>query len=140
MLFIPFVIAALVGASALSAAFVSRMSGWHELARRFALQSDFPSETFRFKSARMRRGINYNNCLTIGASPMGLTIAMPWLFRMGHPSLFVPWNEISVTRTKIFWLPMVQFNLGRGKPVPFTVRARLAEEIRAAAGTAWPEA
>jgi hypothetical protein len=139
-LFVPFVVAALVCASLFAGAFVSRMSGWHELAERFALQDEFPSEHFRFRSARMKRGINYNNCLTIGASPVGFSIAMPWLFRMAHPPLFIPWSEISVVHTKIFWLPMVQFNLGREMRVPFTVREKLAEQIRQAAGASWPEA
>jgi hypothetical protein len=132
--FIPFMIAAVVCAALLASAFVSRMSGWHELAERFALQGEFPSERFRFKSARMKRGMNYNNCLTIGTSPVGLSLAMPWLLRIGHPVLFIPWSEISVTHTKILSLPMVQFNLGRENPVPFTVREELAEKIRAAAG------
>jgi hypothetical protein len=137
-LFTLFVFAAFIGAWLLAAAFVSRLSGWHDLAGRFALQGEFPSEQFRFKSARMKHGMNYNNCLTIGASAVGFSIATPWLFRSSHPPLFIPWTEISCVHTKILWWPMVQLQLGRENPVPFTVRESLAEQISKAAGASWP--
>lgn len=127
-----------MGAWLFAAAFVSRMSGWHDLAKRFAMQGEFPSERFRLRSARMKNWMTYNNCVTVSASPVGFSIAMSRLFRRSHPSLFIPWNEISHVRTKILWLPMVRFQLGRQNPVPFTVRKSLAEQIRQAAGTSWP--
>lgn len=138
MLFTFFVFAAFAGAWLFAAAFVSRLSGWHELAKRFELQGEFPSERFRLQSARMKNWMNYNNCVTVGASPVGLSLGMFWLFKYSHPALFIPWNEISSVRTKILWLPMVQFQLGRENPVPFTVRESLAERIRQAAGASWP--
>lgn len=138
VLFTLFVFAALIGTWFFAAAFVGRLSGWHDLAVRFALQGEFPSERFRLKSARMKHWMNYNNCLTIGASPVGFSIATPWLFRSSHPALFIPWNEISCVRTKILWWRMVQFQLGHENPVPFTVRESLADQIRQAAGASWP--
>lgn len=140
LLFTLFVFAAVVGAWLFASIFVSRMSGWHDLARRFALQGEFPAERFRYRSARMKHGMNYNNCLTIGASPVGFALAMPWLFRSSHPALFIPWSEISCFKTKVLWLPMVQFQLGRENPIPFAVREALAEQIKNAAGTSWPVA
>jgi hypothetical protein len=138
VLFTLFALAAFVGAWLFAAAFVSRLSGWHELAQHFALQGEFPSERFRLQSARMKNWMNYNNCLTLAVSPVGFSLGMLWLFRRSHPALFIPWNEISWVRTKILWLPMVQFQLGRENPVPFTVRESLAERIRQAAGPSWP--
>lgn len=67
-----------------------------------------------------------------------LKLGMLWLFRPSHPALFIPWNEIPWVRTKIFWLPMVQFQLGRENPVPFTVRESPADPIRLAADASWP--
>lgn len=138
VLFALFILAAFAGAWVIAAFFVSRLSGWHDLAMRFELQGDFPAQQFRRKSARMQHGMNYNNCLTIGASPVGFSLATPWLFRASHPPLFIPWNEISWVRTKILWWPMVQLRLGRENPVSFTVRETLADEIKSAAGAAWP--
>lgn len=138
VLFTLFVLAAFIGAWLFAAAFVSRLSGWHQLAQHFALQGEFPSERFRLQSARMKNWMNYNNCVTVAASPVGFSLGMLWLFRQSHPALFIPWNEISWVHTKILWLPMVQFQLGRENSVPFTVRQSLADQIRQAAGASWP--
>ena len=127
-----------VGAWVFASWYVSRLSGWHKLALRFTLRNDFPCDRWRYKSARMRYKINYNNCLTIGASPVGFYLAMPWLFRMSHPALFVPWTEISYRPAKILWMDAIRFDLGREDPIPFTVRKNLAGQIRCAAGASWP--
>jgi len=117
---------------------VSRMTGWHRLAERFALQGDFPAECWRFKSATARYGSQYNNCLTIAANPMGLYMAMLPGFRMGHPPLFIPWSEIAIARTKILFWNVVQFRIGRESPVTFGFRENFADQIRLAAGASWP--
>lgn len=117
---------------------VSRMTGWHRLAERFALQGDFPAECWRFKSATARYGSQYNNCLTIAANPMGLYMAMLPGFRMGHPPLFIPWSEIAIARTKVLFWNVVQFRIGRESPVTFGFRENFADQIRLAAGASWP--
>lgn len=117
---------------------VSRMTGWHRLAERFALQGDFPAERWRFKSATARYGSQYNNCLTIAANPMGLYMAMLPGFRMGHPPLFIPWSEIAIARTKVLFWNVVQFRIGRESPVTFGFRENFADQIRLAAGASWP--
>lgn len=127
-----------VGAWIFAGWWVSRLSGWHKLAQHFVLQSDIPGECWRFSSASMRWGMNYNNCLTIGSSPVGFSLSMPWLFRLSHPPLFIPWNEISHRPTKILWMDMVRFDLGRDEAVPFTVRRKLADQIQRAARASWP--
>lgn len=86
----------------------------------------------------VRYGTNYNNCLTIGASPAGLYMAMPWLFRIGHPPIFIPWNDVTVSRAKVLFWNIVRFQLGRENPITFGFREDLAEQIRHAAGSSWP--
>lgn len=117
---------------------VSRTTGWHQLAERFTLQGDFPSEPWRFKSATARYGSHYNNCLTIAASPVGLYMAMLWPFRVGHPPLFIPWNEITISRAKVFFWNVVRFQVGRENPIVFGFREDFAGQIRRAAGSSWP--
>lgn len=118
---------------------VSRMSGWHKLAQRFALQGDFPSRCWRWRSATARYGSHYNNCLRVAADPAGLYMAMPWLFRIGHPPLFIPWSEISISHTKVLLWKMTRFEFGRENPISFSFREDFAEQIRAAAGSSWPK-
>ncbi|MGH9573225.1 MAG: hypothetical protein ACRD40_06815 [Candidatus Acidiferrales bacterium] len=117
---------------------VSRMTGWHRLAERFSLDGEFPAERWRFKSATARYGSNYNNCLTIAANPMGLYMAMLPPFLIGHPALLIPWNEISISRKKVLFWNVVQFQIGRETPVTFGFREDFAQQIRRAAGASWP--
>jgi hypothetical protein len=100
-----------------------KLSGWAALARRFGSTLPFPDQRWRWKSARMRWGANYNNCLTIGADPTGLYLS---------PFFFYSWPpENHVYR-------MRRFRLGREEQIPFTIRASLADQIRPAAATSWP--
>lgn len=117
---------------------VSRMSGWHRLAERFAFEGDFPASRWRFKSATARYGTNYNNCLTIAADAAGFYMAMPIFFRIGHPPLFIPWNEITILRGRVLYWKVVRIQFGRDEPITLGFREDFAEEIRRAAGSSWP--
>jgi hypothetical protein len=116
-----------------------KMSGWATLGRRFGSTFPFPDQTWRWKSARLRWGANYNNCLTIGADPSGLYLSMLFFFRIGHPPLFIPWAEISFRRRRtILFFKFVELSLGREEQIPFLIRATFADQIQAAAGSSWP--
>jgi len=120
--------------------FISKISGWSALARRFNSTLPFTGKIWRAKSARLRSGVGYNNCLTIGAAPEGLYLAImiSFIFR-GHPPLLIPWSEVFwVADKKTFGIALTQLSLGREEAVPFTIRKSLAAEIQAAAGASWP--
>jgi hypothetical protein len=116
---------------------VSKMTGWAELAGRYSFRGPFHGLTWRFQSARMRNWGNYNNCLTVGANAEGLYIKGPWIMAR-HSPLFIPWGEISYTQDKVFFRPVIRFQLGREQPVPFAVSEKLAARIEEAAGNHWP--
>src|SRR6266852_4733190 len=75
---------------------IGRVSGWALLANRFRTDSRFPGQIWTWQSARMRWGCNYNNCLTLGSDPSGLYLSIMLLFRIGSPSLLIPWPEVTV--------------------------------------------
>ncbi len=79
---------------------ISIISGWKELAEKYPVRTPFSGERHNFQSARMRRGMNFNNCLTVGANHMGLFLSMFVIFRFGHPPIFIPWSEISASLEK----------------------------------------
>jgi hypothetical protein len=119
---------------------IALLGGWRLLAKRFSAQGDFTGAKWSMQSARMRFLSNYNNVLTVGANTTGLFIVPMILFRAWHSPLFVPWNEISVSRTtQLFFFRFVTLRLGRQEEIPFRIRAALAAKIEAAAGAAWPE-
>jgi len=118
---------------------IAKLSGWSDLSQRFRATQPFQGKLWPWKSARLRAGMNYNNCLTIGANPAGLYFAVRLLPRFSHPPLLIPWPEVSVLSEKtVFFVPMIEMRLGREEQVPFMIRRALADKIKAAAGASWP--
>jgi hypothetical protein len=116
----------------------SYITGWALLAQRFRCDERFSGEHLRFRSAAMRCWGNYGNCLTMGVNPHGFLLSPSFPFFPGHPSLFIPWNEITVRRTRVLWAKCVELHLGREPAVPLRISESVANRLAALAGEAWP--
>jgi hypothetical protein len=118
---------------------VAFMGGWRQLAGRFRRASKFTGMKWYTQSAAMRWLTHYNNVLTVGADSEGLFLVPFFLFRVGHPPLFVPWSEIIARKKKwLFFFPMVELRLGSFEQIPFTIRPSLAARLESEAGESWP--
>jgi hypothetical protein len=118
---------------------IGAASGWMTLARQFRLTSSFTGPTWGAQSAQMRWTVRYGHCLPVGADVIGLYLSALFLFRIGHPPLFLPWSEISVwKRRKFLWFRYVELRLGREAQLPFMIDSHVADRIREAAETNWP--
>ncbi len=42
--------------------------------------------------------IYYRSCLMLCDCDKGLAISVPWIFRIGHPPLFIPWEAFHNVR------------------------------------------
>jgi len=116
---------------------IARLSGWAKLAALYRLSGPFNGECWRFQSAELRWKMGYNNCLTVGANPSGLYLSVFLLFRFGHPNLFIPWADISVTSSKRgFWSIYTEFRFRQAPMIPFRVGERLAQRVKESAGSA----
>lgn len=105
---------------------LSRLGGWHRLAERFPGRDRQPSgRRFSMQSGRVGL-VNYSSCLTIHTSAEGLHLAVWPLFRLGHPPLFIPWDEIHQARLKrLLWFRWVLFEVG----TPKVATLQLSEKI-----------
>jgi hypothetical protein len=117
----------------------SHLSGWASLAEHYRCDEGFSGDRLRFRSAAMRYGSHYGNCLTMGANPQGLFLSMSVPFLVGHPPLFIPWSEITVRRGRFLWSKYVELRLGRELGIAFRISEGLASKLAALAGGAWPE-
>jgi hypothetical protein len=118
--------------------FLAQMSGWAQLARYYRPETVFEGERRRFRSSKMRWLTHYHNCLTAGADTKGLHLAVLFLFRVGHPPLFVPWHDVMVRQgKKLFW-PWTEFTFNQAPSVWVRFYGRLGDQICRAAGPAWP--
>ena len=119
---------------------ISFLTGWHELAGEYPLSGTFQGQRWRFRSAKMRWGTRYGNCLTFGADQAGLFVSVVFPFRCGHPPLSIPWSEISVRQKRYFLnFERAEFRFRRAPLIPLYVSPALAGHLRAAAGSAWPQ-
>lgn len=119
-------------------AFMARLSGWTTLANYYRFAGTFTGQTWRFQSAQMRWKMGYNNCLTIGADESGLYLSVFFLFRFGHPNLFIPWGDISIRKKKGFLYSHMEFRFQQAPGISFLVNERLEKQIAKAAGNDWP--
>lgn len=115
---------------------IASLGGWRTLAESYPAIGEMPGQRFRWRSLSMRRGTHYNGCVNLVASSIGLELRMMWLFRFGHPPLFVPWGEVRVERRRHWMVPVVTLHLARRPEIPLHLPARLAEELVAVSGGA----
>jgi hypothetical protein len=108
---------------------LSLLGGWRELAKTYRTERPFPPRALRLRSGAMRRGIGYHSVLTLGSDAEGLYLGVFLLFRLGHPRLFIPWNQVSVGQVgKRLFLPIQTLRLGSSR-VPLTIRPRLVQQL-----------
>jgi hypothetical protein len=106
------------------------LTGWHSLAKRFKT-TDKPYGDIRsagpwFYSVYFRFWGHYSSVIRIEAAQDALYLSVFVLFRIGHPPLHIPWEEIRFGKTKWFWRPYVVLTLGREEQIPMRISVRMA--------------
>jgi hypothetical protein len=68
-------------------------AGWGRLARRFR---DTGLEPVAYEGVRVMwvGWSRYRRTASVGISAGGLHLRVPWMFRCGHPPLFIPWGDL----------------------------------------------
>lgn len=91
---------------------VYSISGWARLAESFAAGGEPTGRRF-FMQYGVVGNIYYRSVLTIHTAPNGFYLSV-WLpFRIGHPPLFIPWQEVrNATTYPFWWFEMVEFDVG----------------------------
>ncbi len=78
---------------------LSQVGGWSTLAAYF--RTNVPPRGKKFSMQSGQLGIvSYGSCLTITVDEAGIFLAVFPLFRLGHPPLFIPWQEFHSLRER----------------------------------------
>ena len=117
---------------------VAQIGGWGPLARFYRLNNPFTGERWYFRSGRKRLTMRYDSCLTIGANAEGLYLAVLFLFRFGHPPLFIPWQDIAVRTGKTLWWRWTEFRFRQAPGVFLRVFGQIGDDVKSVAGQFWP--
>jgi len=89
---------------------LSYWSGWNELAQYYRYQDQPILKKKHFQWLSMR-GVNYKTCMTIGGNEQGLYLSVLFLFSLGSPKLFIPWQDISILKKKYWWMPVLELSI-----------------------------
>ena len=112
---------------------ISIAGGWFTLSSRFKREQEPYGEVRNagpfFYTVLMRLRIRYANVLRFTAAEDALYVSINFLFRIGHPPLRIPWEEIKMRRTKFLWLRFVQLTLGSTEQIPMRISERLARNL-----------
>jgi len=111
--------------------------GWKRLAAVYPERAlSTIGERFRMRSVQLRRGCNYNNCVSFAASPAGLRMSLIPLMNFGHPPIFLPWDELRAEESTVWRIRVVTLTAARCPEIPIKLRPKLAERLLAAAPSA----
>jgi hypothetical protein len=104
---------------------ISIVGGWKKLAQSYPDSSPKRKYTYTFQSGRMGPA-NYQGVLKIGADETGLHLAVVVLFRLFHPPLSSPWEDLrQLEFTQIFFTKRARFTC-RAHP---GIRIQLPEKV-----------
>ena len=109
----------------------SAFSGWTELARSYRADHTAQGRRFLFQSARMKNFAGFRGSLIVRVNEAGLHLSVLPLFRIGSPSLFIPWVDVSAVHKHSWVGPMVEYRFRKCPQVPFVIAKRLADAISA---------
>jgi len=118
---------------------IASFAGWQALAGSYRAQYPFEGARWVGQSATLRWGMGYHGNLTVGADAAGLRLSVLFLFRPGHPPLFIPWQDVSVESRRVLFGRRCRLQFRQAGGVSLTINQALADKLRTAAGGAWPQ-
>jgi len=114
-------------------------SGWSLLATAYNSSEPFNGQFWNFQSGQIgvRDELNssleglwpYRSCLNIGANRRGLYLSIFILFRLWHPSLFIPWSDVAVISEEGFLGQKMKFSFRQMPFVSLYISERVGLEI-----------
>ena len=106
----------------------SHVSGWKTLAKHYP-SDDTPSGKAWTGVQGTVGFVSYKGVLNCTTNESGLFIQPGYLFKFGHPLLFIPWSEFHEARTtSILWLTYVSARIGQPKKGRLRLAANVIEQ------------
>lgn len=91
---------------------ISFVGGWQRLSKVYAANVPPHGQEFSWQTGRVGLA-SYRNCLNVHVAPEGLFLSMPFIFRIGHKPLLIPWHEIhSPEAVRFLWVQAIGFQVG----------------------------
>ena len=108
---------------------LSWLSGWNALGKHYREVTPFEGERLQMVSGRLRNGVNYRAVLTMGANSEGISLTVFFPFRIGHPPLFIPWSEISISKEKLFFMDAVGLRFSAEPTIKLILMPKVVDQL-----------
>lgn len=110
---------------------LAAFSGWRVLARHYAASERFNGKRFWFRSAQFGP-VGYGSCVMPGANADGIYLAVLFPFRIGHPPLLVPWQDVSCSKAHSFIVSRAELRFSKAPEVSIVISQGLADSLLSA--------
>jgi len=77
----------------------------------------------------MRLWSRYSSVIRLTAASDALYASVLFPFRIGHPPLRIPWDEIRFGRTKLLFRTYIALTLGNHEKIPMRISMRMARNL-----------
>ena len=103
-------------------------------------QNDEPILELGFQSGSMRIGVYMRSILMVSVCATGVRVGMFRLFGPFCRDFFVPWEDVTVIRKTVLFLPVAKLQFGSPVVGTLSISGHLADRLARAATRHWPEA
>jgi len=110
---------------------LAAFGGWRVLARHYATSEPFCGKRFRFRSAQFGP-VGYGSCVMLAANADGIYLAVLFPFRIGHPPLLIPWQDVSCSKAHSFIVSRAELRFAQAPEVSIVISQGLADSLLAA--------
>lgn len=117
---------------------LSFVSGWFGLMQRYPDRAEDALAVLAHQSGSLG-GVSMRNILRLSVCASGLRIGIMRIFGPFCHDFFVPWTEISITRSDFFFWKAAKLSFGYPPVGKLTVFAKTADRMARTAGDRWPE-
>ncbi len=101
---------------------------WRPLARYFTFVDPIDGEKLPFSHMAVN-GVNYKSSVILKACPMGLRMSVPFIIRLSHPPLLIPWHAFVAVEKRTFFVARYTLVIGEPKIGTITVSRAVYEAV-----------
>jgi len=113
--------------------------GWSLLAKAYPSSQPFDGQLWSFQSGQL--GVrdeldpslealeHYRSCLNISANREGIHLSIFLLFRLWHPPLFMPWDDVGISPAEGVFFKKMRFDFRCVPLVSLYIREGLGREV-----------
>ena len=107
----------------------SRLAGWWRLAQHYRDVDSYYGKKLRGKSGEFGAA-SYGGILTFGANYQGMYLAVNFLFSIGHPPLFIPWNDIHIEERQRRFGNQTSLTFAKVPKVKLTIPSKVMAQVQ----------